>query len=62
MSRCHRFSQHTKCPTGYNDWHQWASVKIRTHTQKRCETCGLYVIWVPRGADDQIPEQEIGTS
>lgn len=30
---------------------EWAQEMIRTHRPTKCETCGLYAIWVPRKAD-----------
>ena len=39
---------HTDCPSGYDDWHKWAKKMARTHKQKRCDTCGLFAIWVPK--------------
>lgn len=39
---------HTKSPSGYLAWHEWAEKKSKTHKQKRCPTCKLFAIWVPR--------------
>jgi len=40
--------KHTKCPTGYLQWHAWAECMMKTHTQKRCPNCGLWAIWVKK--------------
>lgn len=39
---------HTPSPTGYLQWHAWAEKKAKTHRQKRCPTCGLFAVWVPK--------------
>lgn len=39
-------------PAGYVGWHEWAAKKGRTHRQRKCPTCGLYAIWVPKEAAD----------
>lgn len=41
---------HTPCPEGYIEWHQWAEFMSKTHTQRRCRECGLYAIWEPKTA------------
>lgn len=43
--------KHTKCPTGYLTWHEWADKKAKTHKQKRCPVCHLWKIWVPKRKD-----------
>lgn len=43
---------------GYVAWHEWAERQARTHTQHRCDGCGLWVIWKPKG--DSIPIEEGG--
>jgi hypothetical protein len=40
---------HTPCPDGYVQWHTWAAKMGKSHRQVRCETCGLYEVWVPKG-------------
>jgi len=45
---CPDRASHTKQPSGYLAWHAWAEKKARTHKQIRCETCGLWAIWVPK--------------
>ena len=44
-----RMCKHTKCPTGYIEWHHWAEKKSKTHKQIKCGGCGLYAVWVNRG-------------
>lgn len=44
---CENWENHTVCPSGHLQWHEWAEVKCKTHIQIKCEACGLYVIWVP---------------
>ena len=39
---------HTQCPDGYIGWHDWAAQKSKTHRQIRCESCGLYSVWVEK--------------
>lgn len=46
---CPNGANHTKEPSGYLQWHEWAEHKSRTHRQRRCPGCRLYKIWVPRG-------------
>lgn len=40
--------EHTEGPNSYLAWHEWAEEMSKTHTQKKCVACGLYVIWVPK--------------
>lgn len=45
---CPDRSKHTKSPSGYVEWHEWAEKKAKTHEQHKCPTCGLWVIWKPK--------------
>lgn len=45
---CPQADKHTPCPDSYMAWHHWAARKARTHTQIRCDGCGLFTIWVPK--------------
>lgn len=45
---CPDIEQHTACPTGYLAWHEWADKMSKTHRNKRCATCGFWVVWVPK--------------
>lgn len=47
---CEDEARHTKCPTGYNQWHEWASRKAKTHRQTQCPKCGLWAIWIKKAA------------
>lgn len=47
---CPDRKKHTKAPEGYQQWHDWADRKSRTHYQVKCSTCGLYAIWVKKDA------------
>lgn len=54
---CPRSDLHTPCPTGYTNWHAWASTRhARGSTQSRCPGCGKYAIWSPerRGQRDKV--------
>jgi len=37
---CPDLRKHTKAPSGYVAWHEWAEKKAETHTQQECPTCG----------------------
>lgn len=45
LADCPQKSKHTKCPTGYIAWHDWAERKSKKHRQVKCPGCGLYAIW-----------------
>jgi len=48
-AECDRAYLHTSPgPDGYVARSEWAESRLRTHTQRRCPRCGLYVIWVPK--------------
>ena len=40
---------HTKAPTGYLVWHEWAARMGKTHEVRQCRGCGLWAIWERRG-------------
>ena len=44
-NKCPRERLHTKAPSSYLAWHEWAEKKGRRHYQVRCPGCGLYAIW-----------------
>ena len=46
MKNCTK--KHTKQPTEYIAWHDWAEKKSKRHTQVQCPDCGLWVIWKRR--------------
>lgn len=37
-------------PAGYLSWFDWARRMNKTHVQNRCTSCGLWHVWVSRGA------------
>lgn len=39
---------HTPSPGGYLAWDAWAEEKTKTHVQRQCRGCGLYVVWEPK--------------
>ena len=49
---CPNIANHTKCPDGYNDWHDWADQKARRHRQIKCPVCKRWAIWVRRDANE----------
>lgn len=48
VETCPDREQHTPCPSGYLAWHEWAEEMSKTHKQKRCATCKLFAVWVPK--------------
>lgn len=48
MIPCPNLAFHTPHPDGYLGHLAWAREMSKTHRQKRCGACGLWVIWVPR--------------
>lgn len=42
---CPMAHKHTKCPSGYLEWHNWAEKKAKHHHQIKCPGCGRYCIW-----------------
>lgn len=49
---CPNITNHTKRPSGYVAWHEWAYKKARRHKQIRCPVCGLFSIWIRRGRNE----------
>ena len=39
---------HTKCPTDYLAWSDWAARKMRHFECTKCPTCGLWMVWKRR--------------
>ena len=39
---------HTDSPRGYLQWHDWAERMGRSHVQRQCRGCGLWVVWERR--------------
>jgi hypothetical protein len=48
---CPNKAEHYPEPPGlsYTGWDEWARTMSKTHVQRRCPGCNLFVIWVPRG-------------
>ncbi len=42
---CSNQRNHTKCPTGYIAWHEWADRKMKRHFQILCPGCNRFSIW-----------------
>lgn len=61
LANCPNVAEHVKGePDGYNAWHDWAQRMGKTHTQLKCDGCGLYAIWKPAAlnpGDTQQPGQ-----
>lgn len=45
---CPNAAEHTPRPVLTLHWYEWVEQMFRTHDQRRCEGCGLYVIWTRR--------------
>lgn len=35
-------------PQSYIQWHAWAEKMSETHSNEKCEYCGLFHVWVKR--------------
>lgn len=51
---CERVEDHTACPDGYIQWHYWAGEMGKTHTQRKCPSCGIYAIWEPVSEGEKL--------
>jgi hypothetical protein len=49
---------HTPQPEGYLEWHEWARLASKTHSQIRCKCCGRWGIWLPKKRAQQIRRQD----
>ncbi len=45
---CENEKSHEEAPKNYVEWHKWVYEKAKTHEQKKCEYCGLLVIWIKK--------------
>lgn len=45
---CPNAAKHTPSPVLQLHKYEWAERMMRTHDQRQCQGCGLYVIWTPR--------------
>ena len=45
---CPNEAEHTYGPHGYVNWHSWADKMRRTHNQRACSGCGLFLIVMPK--------------
>lgn len=43
--------EHTPCPSGFLEWHDWAGEMKKTHKQTACPNCGLWSVWVKKNGD-----------
>lgn len=41
---------HTPQPSGYLASSEWADIMMKTHDQRQCKGCGLWLIWEPKEA------------
>ena len=46
--QCALAAEHTPQPLLMLEWYEWVERMFRTHDQRACVGCGLWVIWVPR--------------
>jgi hypothetical protein len=42
---CPNADHHETGPEGYIHWHAWAEEKTKTHKQRKCPDCGLWLLW-----------------
>lgn len=49
---------HTPCPEGYLQWHEWARLASKTHRQVTCPGCGSITVWLPKAIARAINLQE----
>ncbi len=45
---CPNAAAHTPSPVDYGGHLSWCRRMSRTHVQRRCPTCKLYVLWLPK--------------
>lgn len=45
--------EHTPIPAGYVARSLWMEEKARTHEQRRCPGCGLWLVWVRKYCQDK---------
>jgi hypothetical protein len=45
---CAAAASHTPDPRDYVGFFTWAREMARTHVQRRCPMCQLFVIWIPK--------------
>lgn len=56
-STCRNAAEHTPCPEGYLQWHDWAHRMSKTHRQIRCLECGLFSIWLPKAEAKRVERE-----
>ena len=49
---------HTPQPDGYGEWHEWARMAAKTHSQVRCPHCGCWKIWLPKAEAVKVRKQD----
>lgn len=45
---------HRVGPRDYGEWKQWAKEMRKTHVQRQCYECGLWVIWKPKNQPSKL--------
>lgn len=40
--------RHTPTPEGYNEFQEFCKRASKTHSQVKCQRCGLWAIWLPK--------------
>ena len=40
---------HEPSPTGYVESSEWADEMMKSHVQRQCKGCDLWLIWMPKG-------------
>lgn len=60
---CPNAAEHTPSPRFELHKYEWAERMMRTHDQRQCDGCGLYVIWTPRRRrrTGQLPSERCHT-
>lgn len=43
---CPKKTAHVLGPDKLSDWVCWSDEMLKSHQQKRCDGCGLWLVWV----------------
>lgn len=54
FKKCPNIKKHTESPDQFEAWAEWEKEKRKTHVNRPCWGCGLWIMWEPKENEGEL--------